>query len=351
MRNRSSIFSFNTLKGTPRPSASLWIALALMVAVRIVLLYTGPAMIRATDGWIKRDFGNFYRVAGQTYSGDRPVIFASGSSRLGLGLHQKTVSRLTGHSIGKAALSASSPWEILKLLEINEDLLDNIDMLIFDMQAYQFNDNCPTRFRRGNNLTTFSSWRERTALNGSFFAVEMAKDLWPVHRERMTFESALALPLTVASEKAQFKPMDARWPAFKTSRKMRETYKREYFQPATVVERHMNDFSYSEFMESAVNSLISLCRSRGITVIVIIPPATKEFTGLLRSGYPDGYKRILSFAESLNGDGVYSFIAETPADIGERERGFFMDYGHMTEEGAAKYTKWLTRKMKEAGAI
>ena len=84
---------------------------------------------------------------------------------------------------------------------------------------------------------------------------------------------------------------------------------------------------------------------------MILNTTTNCFTGLLGNGYPDGYNRILSFAESLNGDGVYSFIAETPADIGERESGFFMDYGHMTEEGAAKYTKWLTRKMKEAGAI
>jgi len=48
---------------------------------------------------------------------------------------------------------------------------------------------------------------------------------------------------------------------------------------------------------------------------------------------------------------VYVFIAETPADIGVREKGFFMDYGHMTGEGAARYTKWLVGRMKEAGAI
>lgn len=48
---------------------------------------------------------------------------------------------------------------------------------------------------------------------------------------------------------------------------------------------------------------------------------------------------------------MYVFIAETPADIGEKEQGFFMDYGHMTGEGAARYTKWLVRQMKRAGAI
>ena len=351
MRNRSSIFSFDTLKGFPRPSASLWTALVLLAAVRTALLFTGPAMLRATDGWIKRDFGNFYRVAGRPYPGNRPVVFATGSSRLGLGLHQQTLSAGGGVSVGKAALSASSPWEILKLLEIREDLLENMDVLVFDIQAYMFNDNCPTRFRRGNNFRTFSSWSERVELNGSFFAAEMAKDLWPVHRERMTFVSAIDLGKNVRKEKSEFKPMDARWGAFKRSRRMRESYSRDYFKPATVTERHMKDFDYSEFMESAVRRLIDLCRRHGVRVAVIIPPASSEFVRLLGERYPDGYARIISFAESLDSDGVDVFIAETPADIGAAERGFFMDYGHMTEEGAAAYTRWLTIRMKQSGTI
>ncbi len=351
MRSPSSIFSFKTLTGFPRPVPSFWIALAVMAAFRIVLLFTGPAMVRATDGWIKNEFGNFFEVAGKSFAGDRPVYFASGSSRLGLCLDQKTLSKLSGCDVGKAALSGTTPWEILKLFNIREDLLDDIDLLIFDMQVYQFNDNCPTRFRRGNNLNIFSSWSERTALNGNFFAFEMAKDLWPVHRERMDFESAVTLRMTVESEKATFKPMDARWAAFKISRRMKERYKRDYFKPATVAKRHMNDFEYSVFMETAVHRLIDLCKANDITVVVIIPPASREFVRILRKNYPDGYGRFLSFARSLNGNGVHSFIAETPGNIGEGENGFFMDYGHMTGEGATRYTKWLARTMKKAGAI
>ncbi len=112
----------------------------------------------------------------------------------------------------------------------------------------------------------------------------MAKDLWPVHRERMDFESAVTLRSTVAAEKARFKPMDARWAAFKTSRKMQESYKRDYFQPATVVARHMNDFEYSVFMESAVYRLIDLCRAGNTTIVIIIHRphrSSSDFSGTI----------------------------------------------------------------------
>jgi hypothetical protein len=167
----------------------------------------------------------------------------------------------------------------------------------------------------------------------------------------MSFESAVTLRDTVALEKRQFRPMDARWAAWKRDPRLRERYKADYFQPETVAARHMKDFSYSVFMEEAVHRLLYLCRGHDVSVVIVIPPATEEFVSLLRDRYPGGYARFISFAESLEGDGVDVFISETAADIGISEKGLFMDYGHMTGEGAARYTSWLVKRMKESGSI
>ncbi len=311
--------------------------------------------MNVSQGWSKPDIGNFFNLAEAPCLEECSYCFVSGTSRAELAIHQETLARITGYVVNKATINASTPWEIKKLFDLKPELLKNIDLLLFDLEAFQFNDNCSTRFQEYNTFDLLSSIDERTLLLHKNSAIEYMKRIWPVSAERKNLDRWVEIANSYRTKENGYETVETQWrTAFEKDPEDFRRKNEEKFNSRSTAARHMNDFSYSPFIESATKDLIDMCAREGVYVCIIIPPMRPDFLFYLKEESPDGYAKFKAFANSLDSiENVTVYITEQPSDLGlsDEDGSLFMDYGHLTRSAAIAYTTWLGEKILTNQAI
>lgn len=141
MLNRSSIFSFETVRGSMKPSGAVLIAFAVCVAVRIaigVAAHRGlawPSSLPATSDSIRE---SKYRV----YGPEAPTVVLMGTSRL-LDVCAQCLARelsLQRDKVTNFSHLGNSFWRNLALVRRNPELVASARVVYIDVSPFQFNN-------------------------------------------------------------------------------------------------------------------------------------------------------------------------------------------------------------------
>ena len=293
-------------------------------------------------------FDNFYNLLKKSDNGLSKCLVL-GTSRIGLAIDSNELAegiKWDSKQILKAPISAGSAWEVVKLMNSEKEAFKDVKCIIIDAEAYQFNDNCPTRF--GHRFYRLANIKEKMILanNWKEESVVMIDEIWPLLSDRRTLNEWFLGTFHYVSKGKWFIPMDKRWDKYE---KNPELFQEEMFDPKIAAKRHMEKYSYSFFMERTWEELVNICNQRGISLTIIIPPAKREFVEALQAekDWETGYKQMMKFLKSLDRYPLVNvIITETFADIGYiDDETFFIDYGHMSHKGAIIYSCWLSKKI------
>lgn len=313
MLDRSSTSSSECLAGAWKTWGAVLSALVLLLVGYNLIC---PVLRQVVASRVSEDLLLFF--AART----SPTVLVAGSSRNGLAIHEATLEAVLGMECSKIPINASTPWETLRLLEIFPGKFRNVKILILDLAPYQFNANCPTVFQEGRTIATLG----------------VQSMLLP----RITLEEALGK----ASYQQSAQQMERRW-ALHNAASINEI-EDSAMEPQSAADRFMDEFVLSGFVVRAARRLALLCREREILLVLNLPPAMAEHVHYLREAYPAQYQTFLEVIETLR---TYSSVrviaAETFSCLGVSEVGMFIDYGHMTENGARSYTEWLATRIQE----
>lgn len=344
MRSRSSIFSSDTLASSLWPTRGLLFALAVCIAYRILIGWLGPSFTGAVGYWlVDHDLGWARTQMGLEPVAGKPRCLVLGSSRVGLGVDATVLADQFEWQVIKTPLNAATPWTFLRVFEAEPQLLDGVQVMVIDVEYFQFNNNSPARegLRFLRLTDTFDPlWSDIKSTKG--IDSGLREYLWPVQRERRELMELVKGLSLYATDGGPYRPMDERWNRYEADP---DKLYDPGMEPVAAARRVMKDFEFSEFMLDTWHELADLCQQRDIELFVIHPPVKEAFVSQLtsRDDWTRNRERIQNAIRDFDHRPSTSVIfTELLVDVGLKDEDLmFMDYGHLTSAGARHYTTWL----------
>ncbi len=267
-----------------------------------------------------------------------PRVLLFGSSRMRYSIVPELFAKemdIPRSSVQNLAVDQGGPWDALKMLERNPDLLDSVDLVIIDCECWHFNaghEAFPTpRFFR---LVSASERLDSVQGIDRFkWTVDIA---WPFQLERRSLRDWLGGCYTISMGGGFPVPRPNKWD-FEDNPNVDFA-----FEPVRMSLRHTRNFRIDENARIRWQSLLEEMSNRGIAVLVMRPPTHSEYTERMKTvtQCSKAYSTYVRIAKSLANNNTHVKIWEFPADCGLDDKDF-LDYGHMTSRGAKKFTKFL----------
>jgi hypothetical protein len=335
MRKLLSIFNFKTCF-VEWPSITK--------AALFSLLFLGLLIVAARNvPWENRamwhmELGRLITVVRQA-ADDKFVVLVSGSSRNGLGIHEPTLEESLHErdvDVVKGAMTAISALDLYMVMD-KYDLFDRVDMIILDLEFFQFNLNCYSTHQEGEIFEFLGN-----ANFGSIANQDKVKPWWTEsligHRRPLRDWVKIFGPYP-----NQYPRMDEKWEVHK---KLKSDFTEQCMTSEDTASRHAGNFVLAEGEIVAMNKLIQKCKEKKIRLIFNVPPAKSEFVDLVKNKYSLAYEAFHDILKQLSRDGNEVFITETFSSVDpdlerKSDQDLFLDYGHMTEAGAIRYSRFL----------
>lgn len=340
MPRRSSIFSSDTLREAPRPTAAFWTALA--------LVGMAWAALRIGSGFFERIRGpSVLQEVRQIHEGlarepRSPQVLFFGSSRFMTCILAPRFAARAGLGTNEAinlAVPAGDAWDAGVILRRNPELLDRARWAVIEVEPWMINLMFNATLPKGH-FHRWASLRERRLTDSyEHRGVLMLELLWPLYERRPAvqwFTGLRALGSTYAED---------RWPPARLMNDP-DIAARAAADPtlraAAIVPAHFRRPTPSPRAEQMLDELVASLQARGIRVALVVPPIRKEYMD-----YVLGKRRTVQFWDYFTGvlqqrerAGLPVFVWPTAADCG-LDDSIFIDYGHYTREGAARFTDVL----------
>ncbi len=339
----SSIFSFETLTERPKLSSSVIVALFLCAFVRLLFAFSSEALDEFPGQYDARGFMGIEKYfIGEPETS--PQILFFGSSRVRYSIAPEVFAQHTDvapSSVQNLALDMGGPWDVLCLLERNPRLFDEAKLVIIDCNCWQFNagyETFPTpRFYR------LATLRERIQSCSGVERIKWALDVvWPFMLERRNLRQWAGGALQRVMGGGLSVPYPERWDSENGG------HMNPGFYPKASAKRHTKDFEVDETVIKHWNTLVGTLSDRRIRLLIVRPPTQGEYLRTIRTDpqSSEAYDTYLRLVENLAGDGVFVQLWELPSECGLSDDDF-IDYGHLNERGAEKFTQFLSEFLLE----
>lgn len=332
--NRSSIFSFETLCITPRPSGAVLIAVAACVAVRVALAFAvhdgraWPFSLPAKSDAMREIR---YRVHGP----EAPTVLLMGTSRL-IDVSAACVARelsIPREEVVNFSHLGNSFWRNLALLRRNPGLAESARAVYVDVSPFQVNneDICSDE-----QFLRYATPAERLAVrNGrqrTIAMVDLAVPLWSERRtppQWLHAASFMAMPLKLRGD-VLIKDVD-------------DVKRLLWLQvgvnsPEAMAENIASTGQITELHQTALEAFVDLFPAECSILFVHIP--TYGSMGELMFGTPErreAWKALRAQLEKLAAEDRPQSISviwpETTADLGLTEADFLGDDTHFNDAG------------------
>ncbi len=344
MRNRSSIFGFDTLQEPPWPSKSFYVAAAIVLLSTILMHgFREPLMVRDPDSRL----ANAIRYL-RSQEGVRPWVLFFGSSRTQSCIDAETFARESGLS-GRRVLNLAQPawgaWQALVVLRHAPDALSEIKTAFVEIIPDQFNENVlhPVTHKPGGNPEEFDVWAsyaERlqprdTRTRGKLLA-ECALPL--AQRRNLIAWLKIGGHLTLRTPwKGEMSPPVYQQDAGKLARLSTDSY----FEARTISRYHLHDYRFSHKEAAVFRQLLTCLRERGIEVVVFHPPVRAPYFDYVASSprIQSEFGEFRSFVRDLARE--YRVVYWETLDDSGLDNTAVVDYGHFSREGALRFTQRL----------
>lgn len=337
MRNRSSIFSSSTVKSIPKAKGTLIVSLVLIVcalAMGARLLYPFMRMNNSRIGTVLRYLEG--RLADEGAEYDLVVFF--GSSRFQTAIDLERLDEVSG-SDGVVFLNLSQPsmgpWHYAKVFGHVRGSLARVRVVVFEVSPWMFNRNALHPIKGGplklhDEVDKWGTFRERMEIGGTAGRLKA-----------VAFGVIPRYPLSewVKAVRGLAPVNELTIPAYRRDERLADTLRVDpVFKAENISVAHLSNFEFDDSEAQTLEQLVEKLSSGGARVFVVHPPVRAAYYDYLdrTEGAPAEFRRYKEFFESLSEKcGVLYW--DTPADCGFDE-SIFLDYGHMTREGAAAFT-------------
>lgn len=348
MRNRLSIFSFNTLTFFPFATKAAIIAFVVCLStfLGIHIFYIDIIKSIKTDEISKRI--HILNTAKE------PKLVFWGSSRLHSCIDEKTFARNMGvyeAQIINLSGFAMEPWEYLCILRNADTKIAANTIAIIEIEPWTFNKNKwrpvfhePIRYSR--DFPRWANLWER--LN---YPYPYPEDRWKMVFGHFTL---LGLRDSIYEWAYRIKKSGKKWPkkipepVYHEDREIEISQANSTHFKAEIISRdHMKDYQFCEYKKKIFEQLLSLLSQKKYRIVIVHPPVRKEYYNyvlqspklLLEYHKHEQYLKYLT-------KNYHCIIWKIPEDMGLTS-SVFVDYGHFNKEGCVMFSKKLGIELKK----
>ncbi|MFZ5569866.1 MAG: hypothetical protein ACOZF0_05655 [Thermodesulfobacteriota bacterium] len=353
MSSRSSIFSFDTLVGFPRPNRVFFLAFALLAGIGFLISWNRVYLESISPRSLLTPISSFLR---NQYTGRAKIIFL-GSSRFVSCIKTDTFAQLGNidpSSVLNLSMDSGSFWEALVLCRENPSLLESASLAVINIEPWMFNRNLlhpvyakPHEFEP--HFYTWAEFREKMEIPDWKTRAGLLLDLlWPLSEKRNFVDWCRGVS---AMAHAAPPPAYLITPTYHYSETaLRARLNDPRFHPQVITAYHLHDYTFSEQKADYLRRLVQILREKGIRVLLVQPPMHRVYMAAIyqQPDYLAEYRKMLSYIHAMESAQIRSIIWETPEDCGLDET-VFIDYGHFNLVGARLFTEKLYLEMKQLG--
>ncbi len=321
-----SIFSFDTLKGPLKiPRAVFWTVLMLLT-IRLAAFALTPVVEHKVNRLPRKEVvqaGTFLKA-----NRDKNIrVLFFGSSRIKSGVLTDRWTGLSGmpeESAMNLAISSGTFQNAISIIEKAGGLPDTAELAFVSVDPVLFNKNRlyperdkPARIARGKLNT-----------------------LWPIAWRRPVIDWVRGMIGTPGSAPATLSP-----PVYHVNKEQKQRLANSYFfSAASMGPLNFHAFEISPRALYDLKSLTALLKRKSIRVVLVHPPfRAGYFAPLKDDAIRDEYQALIGQIRTLAARDMEFIYWEKSADCG-LDDSVFVDFGHFSKEGAARFT----RKLHEA---
>jgi hypothetical protein len=360
MRRLSSIFSFDTLTGLPRITASLVLTVAVCAGFRLGLFAASDRLDHIPSPAI---FQRYVELEDELIrqADARPKIVLMGNSMARYGLLEDRIAAAAGlpnDEVVNMSIEAGRPWDALVFIRRNPDFFRDVRLVIYNVGLPELLESSIAR--RRDHYYRFSTLAEKlTADRWSDRALMTLDWLWPYHSDRRDLVTWMLGSrgqsdyvhregLRPAWEPDKMARLQARWvPA--VSAIADRSGRVVNVDPGSVSAEWPE--GTSRFEVRVLDQLVSRWREAGANVLLLgMPGATVVYQR--RYGSLDGQTRLAQFdaaLEAMTDENVAYVAWRAGVEAGLDDASDFMDECHMTRAGARKFTGVVIERLAAIG--
>ena len=356
MFNRLSIFSFDTLKGIPRPTRPFFLC--------VFILIIAGSMLSINRGNIEKSIPKYHTITPvlsyiDNYCIDSPKVAFFGSSRFVSCIKTDIFAKLSDiapSNVLNLSLGSGSFWEANIIYRQQSELYNDCSLVIIDIEPWMFNKNIihpifKKQIPYEPYFTVWASLQERLEFNGIATKASLVSDFfWPLSERRSFPEWFDAFS---ALKNNQNKRANLSIPTYQYNAKEYQALaSSQNFEAFSIANDHLNNFEFAKHKADSLQNLVKQFEKQCDHIVLLQPPVRKKYMDVIYNNpdYHATYKQVLAFIHSLENDKVDSIIWETPSDCG-LDDSVFIDYGHFNLHGAQKFTEILYNNLNIMGLI
>ncbi len=332
---RSSIFNFESLHGlAPRFPATLLAVLAIVGAIEIVLRFT-PAETLAPGKSRQAEMRFLEHEVLEKFP--PPKILLMGSSRIRRAINPRLLDEQLGlprHSTMNLGLASGRIFEALYFYQKNQARLSSAQLVVLGIDEWHLS----TGWRLGSVYELNAPWSERMSLpnplrtrlllDGAFTMRLKLPLVFPAIAAAAGLRKKEAVELTLNDDYQVLPRARKALPADIDPRRFHETIGTFY-----------DTFHIDPVMEGHVEALAKLVKAAGGKLILLQLPNRaayhQEVERLRGKEFEQHVSTMTRLAQRLD---VPFYLYRLPSECSLDETSF-EDYGHMTPEGAALFTR------------
>jgi len=344
MRNRSSIFSFDTLQERPWPSKPFGVAAATVLLSVILVQVLGDTLLVRDPNSRLANAIRYFRSQEQA----QPKVLFFGSSRTHSCVDPETFARESGiprSEVLNLAQPSWGPWHALVLLRHAPEALASVETAFVELTPDPFNENVlhPITHRPVRSVDEFDAWStypERVQARDLYTRGKLlAEYVFPIQQRRN-----LITWLQIGKQIVLNRPWEGEMPPpvyHDDAKKVARLAADPAFEATTISRYHLHDFHFSNEEAAIVRKLLAFLRERGIEVVIFHPPVQAAYYDYLASDsrMQSEFGKLRGFVRDLARE--YRVVyGETLEDWG-LDNSAVVDYGHFSRAGAL----WFTRQL------
>ncbi len=360
MGRRSSIFSFDTLTGLPRVTASLVLTLAVCAAFRLALYAASDRLDRIPSPAI---FQRYVELEDQVIrrAETRPKIVLMGNSMARYGLMEDQIATAAGlapDEVVNLSIEAGQPWDALVFARRNPDFFSDVRLVVYNVGLSELQERSVKR--RLDHFYRFSTLREKLTVDRWSDRALMTLDwIWPYHSDRRDLvtwglglrgESDHVRPEAPrpAWEPARMATLQSRWLPV-VSAADTDSLPRVAVDPEAIAAEWPE--GTSRFQTRMLEELVRQWHQAGARVLLLgMPGAT--IVHQARYGHRAGQTCLAQFdaaISAMTGSDVAYVHWRHGTEAGLNDAADFMDECHLTPQGARKLTDAVIARLSALG--
>ncbi len=345
MSDSSSIFSFDTLRGLPRPTAAFWLTVVLCVALRLLMAWQADRLDRIPSHCSnKRMMCLERKLVRENPVGPRIALMGNSLMRYGLVEDQVALAaNVSPPEVVNLGLENGSAWDALTLLRRNPRLTERLQLVLYAIQPSEIS--LGSRDRWIDFFYQHSTLAERLSADRASDRAKLAVDwVWPFRSQRRDLPGWL-LGLAGQSSDPTSEPLKPAWESpLLEQLKARASRYEQPPRPAGVIgvagtvsrrhTRHLHD-------------LVTFCEKRDIAFCLVTTPTRRVYDRVVATdvSLSAGQARFERLLDDLAVPVVRAHTGPLRDRIGLDECADFLDYCHLTPEGARKFTNTITASL------